>query len=69
LVTLWFSGKPNSVGPGKNPGTKGKFHLVMIYRAFLVVSGKESAGKCRRSWARSLGQEDPLEKEMATYSQ
>ena len=32
--------------------------------------GKESTCQCRRHemWARSLGQEDPLEKGMATHS-
>ena len=34
------------------------------------LSSKEFAGQCRRhrTWVQSLGQEDPLEKEMATYS-
>ena len=34
------------------------------------LSGKESACQCRRqgTWVQSLGQEDPLEKEMATHS-
>ena len=31
------------------------------------LSGKESTCQCRR-WVQSLGQEDPLEKEMATHS-
>ena len=34
------------------------------------TSGKEAACQCRRckGWVRSLGREDPLEKEMATHS-
>ena len=34
------------------------------------ASGKEPACQCRRheTWVQSLGQEDPLEKGMATYS-
>ena len=34
------------------------------------ASGKEPACQCRRldTWVQSLGQEDPLEKEMATHS-
>ena len=31
------------------------------------LSGKESASK-QKTWVRSLGQEDPLEKEMVTQS-
>ena len=34
-----------------------------------LPSGKESACQCRRpGWVQSLGQEEPLEKEMATHS-
>ena len=32
------------------------------------LSGKESACQCRRRGVQSLGQEDPLEKEMAAHS-
>ena len=34
------------------------------------ASGKEPACQCRRheTWVQSLGQEDPLEKEMAAHS-
>ena len=32
------------------------------------LSGKESACNVGEIWVRSLGQEDPLEKEMATHS-
>ena len=31
------------------------------------LSSKESACNARPTWARSLGQEDPLEKEMVTH--
>ena len=32
------------------------------------LNGKESTCRCRKHWVQSLGREDPLEKEMATYS-
>ena len=46
--------------------------LLLLFRVWLPwgLSGKEStcnAMQCRR-WVSSLGQEDPLEEEMATHS-
>ena len=32
------------------------------------LNGKESTCQCRKHWVQSLGELDPLEKEMATYS-
>ena len=37
-----------------------------IYLGLAGSDGEETA--VRETWVRSLGQEDPLEKEMATYS-
>ena len=42
------------------PSTPGRGELLCW------VSGKESA--CRSWWGQSLGQEDPLEKKMASHS-
>ena len=36
--------------------------------AFLVAQWQRIRLQCRRTWVWSLGQEDPLEKEMATHS-
>ena len=42
--------------------------IIIVNRNFPGGSdGKPSARK-RKTWVQSLGQEDPLEKEMATYS-
>ena len=50
---------------------------VLYYRSLLVIyglpwwlSGQKICLQCRRqeTWVRSLGQEDPLEKEVVTYS-
>ena len=35
---------------------------------FLVAQMVKNPSTMRKTWVRSLGQEDPLEKEMATYS-
>ena len=33
------------------------------------LSGKEPVCQCKRRWVQSMGQEDPLEEEMATHLQ
>ena len=40
----------------------------MIHRASLVVQMVKRLPAMRETWVRSLGREDPLEKEMATHS-
>ena len=42
-------------------------HLVVL-RASLVAQRLKRLPLIRETWVRSLGQEDPLEKEMATHS-
>ena len=39
-----------------------------VFKASLVAQTVKSLPAVRETWVRSLGQEDPLEKEMATYS-
>ena len=41
---------------------------VLISRASLVAQRLQRLLLMRETWVRSLGQEDPLEKEMATHS-
>ena len=40
----------------------------MVYWASLVAQMVKNLPTMRETWDRSLGQEDPLEKEMATHS-
>ena len=40
----------------------------MSFGAFLVAQRLKSLPAMRETWVQSLGQEDPLEKEMATHS-
>ena len=44
--------------------------FVLLYRqmASLVAHSVESRPAMQETWVRSLGQEDPLEKEMATHA-
>ena len=39
-----------------------------MFRASLVAQRLKHLPSVRETWVRSLGQEDPLEKEMATHS-
>ena len=43
-------------------------YLLTICRASLVAQRLKRLPAMRETWARSLGWEDPLEKEMATHS-
>ena len=43
-------------------------YLGGTYRASLVVQSLKRLPAMWETWVRSLGQEDPLEKEMATHS-
>ena len=38
------------------------------YRAFLIAQSVKNLPAVQETWVRSLGWEDPLEKEMATHS-
>ena len=49
------------VGLGLNPG-------FVIYWASLMAQRLKCLQGMRETWVRSLGREDPLEKEMATHS-
>ena len=40
----------------------------MIFRASLVAQTVKCLPAMRETWVRSLGREDPLEKEMVTHS-
>ena len=42
--------------------------IPFIYRASLVAQTVKHLPAMRETWVQSLGQEDPLEKEMATHS-
>ena len=45
-----------------------QFVSSFIYTAFLVAQTVKHLLAMRETWVRSLGWEDPLEREMATYS-
>ena len=45
-----------------------KFVPTFIYTAFLMAQTVKHLPAMRETWVRSLGWEEPLEKEMATYS-
>ena len=44
------------------------FDMLSILWASLVAQMVKNLSAMQKSWVRSLGQEDPLEKEMATHS-
>ena len=44
------------------------FDMLSILWASLVAQMVKNLPAMQKSWVRSLGQEDPLEKEMATHS-
>ena len=41
---------------------------VYLYGAFLVAQRLKNLSAMQETWVQSLGQEDPLEKEMATHA-
>ena len=41
--------------------------ILLLFRAFLVAQTVKGLPAMRETWVQSLGQEDPLEKEMATH--
>ena len=43
-------------------------HIYMVSGLLLVAQRLKRLPGMRETWVRSLGQEDPLEKEMATHS-
>ena len=43
-------------------------NFIWIYHTFLVAQMVKRLPTMRETWVQSLGQEDPLEKEMATHS-
>ena len=68
LWALCFFGLEKSINPKTN-----YFHFKALYTSGSLenVVGKESTcqcKRCKRLGVQTLGQEDPLEKEMATYS-
>ena len=42
--------------------------MTVMFKASLVAQRLKRLPGMRETWVRSLGQEDPLEKEMATHS-
>ena len=54
-------------GSGRSPG-EGNGNPLQYSWASLVAQRLKHLPAMRESWVRSLGQEDPLEKEMATHS-
>ena len=44
------------------------FHLTKLFLHKLVAQTVKRLSTMRETWVRSLGQEDPLEKEMVTHS-
>ena len=43
-------------------------HIIKVYRTSLVAQMVKCLPTMRETWVQSLGQEDLLEKEMATHS-
>ena len=48
--------------------TKLKFRNTLKYMGFLVAQMVKNLSAVQETWVRSLGQEDPPEKGMATHS-
>ena len=44
------------------------YNIMLVSRASLVAQMVKNPPAMQDTWIQSLGQEDPLEKEMATYS-
>ena len=62
------TGDPGSVPrSGRSPG-EGNGHPLQYSWASLMAQIVKNPLAIQETWARSLGWEDPLEKEMATYS-
>ena len=62
------AGDPGSIPrSGRSPG-EGNGHLFQYSWASLVAQMVKNLPAMQETWARSLGWEDLLEKEMATYS-
>ena len=62
------AGDPGSIpGLGRSTG-EGKGYPFQYSGAFLVAQLVKNPPAMRETWVRSLSQEDPLEKEMATHS-
>ena len=51
-----------------NQKEKNNYHILMHIRASLVAQRLKRLPPMRETQVRSLGQEDPLEEEMATHS-
>ena len=54
-------------GPGRSPG-EGKDYPLQYSWACLVAQLVKNPSAIQETWVQSLGQEDPLEKEMAPHS-
>ena len=44
------------------------FHIEILIEIFLVAQMVKNLPATQETWVRSLGQEEPLKKEMATHS-
>ena len=63
----------NAGNPGLIPGSgisagEGKGYALQYSQVSIVAQLVKNLPAVQETWVRSLGQEDPLEKEMATYS-
>ena len=69
VKTLYSSeGDAGSIpGSGRAPG-EGNSYPLQYYWASLVAQRVKNVPAMRETWVRSLGWEDPLEKETATHS-
>ena len=71
---LLYSGLENSMdcivhGVAKSQTRLSDFHFTSVFKwAFLIVQSIQTLPAMQETRGRSLGQEDPLEKEMATHS-
>ena len=71
---LQYSGLENSMdcivhGVAKSQTRLSDFHFTSVFKwAFLIVQSIQTLPAMQETRGRSLGQEDPLEKEMATHS-
>ena len=61
------AGDPGSIpGLGRSAG-EGNGYPLQYYRASLVAQTVKNLPAIQKTWVRSLAQEDPLEKGMATH--
>ena len=67
-VTAWRSPWTEEPGRLQSVGLQRVGHSLAIEQGSLVAQRLKRLPGMRETWVRSLGREDPLEKEMATHS-